>query len=782
MTDRRSTTIQRLRLRTAPGGESPSHAVVLRLRASAWLGMADLRPPGLPPAAILHVRRLPDPLPHGANPAASFRPPPAWQQALRSAMRDALREAKPPVNGRVPASAAAVVFANPAEQMACLAADLAHGRASRCWWWRPLLKRVQSGAVAPGTQIARALTDPPADTPTAIAYLAKWSELGAVLPALSAPEAEAVLRAWAPHHGLTLPAGSLSPVRQEPRLSPEPDTQGTDAPPPWSQATERVIPRGWSRAHRALVGLAFEQVRAPHRTDLRSRTAATWWTESEWTGSESTGADIAATDRHATRSRRRDDRPDAAPSTPSGPSAREGMGSPSSEPTSDSALSQPTEREAPVVVPGTRRPKMDSASDKHTDSTEHPSPERPRRAPDSPSVRDIANPVESPARPSRKMGQTEADSGHATDEVTADSVSPGKGGEARSSTLSADDLVPNDGPTANPPEASSSDLDNKSSNESSASASPELDAPASTTIETWAPNLDTQVFGSQLGGTFYLVNLLDALGLTGFEEDRSPPFATRVQGEASPWAMLEAVTRALLTDALEAPSSADPFPVEMGNGDPWHDDLWTAFAHLDGRSPDTPVGANLLEVSAFVAPAAALAQVEPPDVVLRWQVRAGRLWVGSRQCFWADVPAPKYPEEAAEALLAHVHGEAGTFPGATFRRIPPSDPAPRSFPDRSDAAVPHVSPALSQWTRRVLPLVTTRLRQALDGSLDPSAPGDLASLLAIPATLHIEPMHLDVTFPLNAISLPVRMAGLDRSPGWMPTFGKVVNLHFEGKS
>jgi len=31
---------------------------------------------------------------------------------------------------------------------------------------------------------------------------------------------------------------------------------------------------------------------------------------------------------------------------------------------------------------------------------------------------------------------------------------------------------------------------------------------------------------------------------------------------------------------------------------------------------------------------------------------------------------------------------------------------------------------------------------------------------------------------LDVISLPLRLAGLDRDPGWVPDFGRVVRLHF----
>jgi len=678
-------------------------------------------------------------------------------------MSEALRAAKRPAKGRVPASAAAVVFANPAEQMACLAADLAHGRASQSWWWTPLLNRVRSGGVAPGGQIARALTDSPADTPTAIAYLATWSELGAVLPTLSAPEAEAVLRTWAPHHDLRLPAASLPSIQQNRHRAHPSETSETDAP--WSRATERLIPRGWGRSHRALAGLALEQVRAPHRTPSLARAVAAWWTppqpanraadaasehemqapsphESEHTsGHDDLQHDDLQHDDGRTRKQ-----PGAAETPPSGGRTRGEL------PASSSA--------APPESVDVGRDTMPT-----TDQRAERSETAPTRETGADLKGNAASGGPDPA---------DASANPMTGRTPTGDVSPEEEGEAAARDSTA-------------PEVSGPGFDVQSGNEppaptESARSLPDSPVPTTDTSETWAPSLNTQVFGSDLGGVIYLVNLLDALGrvgLPGREEGGSPPLATYVQGDASPWAVLEALTRALLTeaqgDAVPAEFSADLFPA-----DPWQDDLWPALAHLDGRSSDTPAGADLLDMRAYAAPTAALAEVEPPDVALRWEVRGERVRVGSRQCLWAEGPAHEHPERTVEALLEHVHGKTGAFPGATLRRIPPSDPAGSAFPALLDAALPNVSPVLGRWTWRVLPLVTTRLREALGGSLDPSSPEDLASLLAIPATFHIEPMHLDVTLPLDAISLPVRMAGLDRSPGWLPSFGKVIQVHFEG--
>lgn len=51
-------------------------------------------------------------------------------------------------------------------------------------------------------------------------------------------------------------------------------------------------------------------------------------------------------------------------------------------------------------------------------------------------------------------------------------------------------------------------------------------------------------------------------------------------------------------------------------------------------------------------------------------------------------------------------------------------------------------------------------------------------LLAVPARLAHTASHLDLYFGMNAVRLPVRLAGLDVDPGWVPWLGRVVTFHY----
>jgi hypothetical protein len=78
--------------------------------------------------------------------------------------------------------------------------------------------------------------------------------------------------------------------------------------------------------------------------------------------------------------------------------------------------------------------------------------------------------------------------------------------------------------------------------------------------------------------------------------------------------------------------------------------------------------------------------------------------------------------------------------------------------------------------RRALPGLRTRLVLAL-GLRDARRLAGV--LLRLPARVHAGPERIDVHFALQQLPLPVRMAGLDRDPGWIPAAGRDLRFHFE---
>src|SRR5437773_7739356 len=145
-------------------------ATSAQLRLGAQLGSASLRPRGLPPSALLCVRSLADPLPGTIRiDGVQLGPPAEWERAAEDALDRALRGAARPALGPVPAGAEAVLFADRAELLACLARDALDGTAWTRWWWAAVIRGAAYG-VEPA---AAAWLAEPAYVPAAFGLLAR---------------------------------------------------------------------------------------------------------------------------------------------------------------------------------------------------------------------------------------------------------------------------------------------------------------------------------------------------------------------------------------------------------------------------------------------------------------------------------------------------------------------------------------------------------------------------------------------------------------------------------
>jgi hypothetical protein len=267
--------------------------------------------------------------------------------------------------------------------------------------------------------------------------------------------------------------------------------------------------------------------------------------------------------------------------------------------------------------------------------------------------------------------------------------------------------------------------------------------------------LETGV-ATDLGGVLFLINLMAHLELPEcFEPDWH--LATSV----GPWGVLDALGRGLLN---RAPAR-------------WIDDrLWAALAELDGRAPGNLLGVGLRGDASFRLPAGWLALLgdgDAADSAFFWADDGTwmRLW-STRGYLLLECPVDAAPEAAAHAALRDLLGASAIY------ELAPARYAEAPLEQLSGQLVADVGPQLRRWLALALPAIRLRLMRALNRASD--MPPDIErELLQRSGRLHMTSTHIDLVMPLDAIARPARLAGLDRDPGWMPDFGRVIKFYFE---
>ncbi len=181
-------------------------ADVLQVRQRFERALVDVEwmPPGLPPSAILLVRRLSPARREGTVSRASFG------ELVSIALREQASRARRPWLHADATDAEAVLFEDEAELIACLARDWLHGLVADRWWWRNVLLDASPHAWLRRDVLCRAERLVPA-----IAMLATRGEATAFIARLEAADCAQAIAAIARSHAVPL-AG----VHEEPATAP----------------------------------------------------------------------------------------------------------------------------------------------------------------------------------------------------------------------------------------------------------------------------------------------------------------------------------------------------------------------------------------------------------------------------------------------------------------------------------------------------------------------------------------------------------------------------------
>lgn len=251
-----------------------------------------------------------------------------------------------------------------------------------------------------------------------------------------------------------------------------------------------------------------------------------------------------------------------------------------------------------------------------------------------------------------------------------------------------------------------------------------------------ASPLEAQIVTS-FGGVFFLVNLGLFLELYG---DFSAPL---VPGLAlSVWDFC-----ALLGERLCGRALRD-------------DPVWTLLAQLAGRDEKTEPGAGFEPPCDWRVPRAWLAQL-PRAGAWRWCSSRGRLRVTHPSGFVVlDVARDR------RAAVSQLAAELETY--ADLQTATPER-------DERDRRAARARTPLARWLACLSAYARVRLCYALGCDAR-----SLKSLLfARQARVSVTTTHVDIVMALSELPVEVRMAGLDRDPGWVPAAGRYVAFHFD---
>jgi hypothetical protein len=237
---------------------------------------------------------------------------------------------------------------------------------------------------------------------------------------------------------------------------------------------------------------------------------------------------------------------------------------------------------------------------------------------------------------------------------------------------------------------------------------------------------------TELGGLFYLLNLALALGLYG---DFTAPLEPGIG--LNPWELVE-----LLGVRLLGRRPVDP--------------IWQLLASLAERRPGESAGRHFRPPRAWRVPTAWLEPFED-DGTWRWSAAGGVLRIVHPAGF--NVTVVPRTNTTPEAQLRR-----------ELKRLRPLTPVPVRTSLRHEP-----THAVPRWVARLGAYADARIRLALGLGADARV---ASVLLTQRARVLVSPSHVNVVLELAALPLEVRIAGLDRNPGWIPAAGRFVAFEF----
>jgi hypothetical protein len=243
--------------------------------------------------------------------------------------------------------------------------------------------------------------------------------------------------------------------------------------------------------------------------------------------------------------------------------------------------------------------------------------------------------------------------------------------------------------------------------------------------------LDEVRIDTEFGGVFYLINL--GIFLELYSDFTAP------KGRSLTLSIFDFV--ALIGERLTQRQIKD-------------DPVWELLAQLGGRTKLDPPGEGFEPPDEWRLPAHWL-EAFPDECRLEWMTKGERLRVKHPAGFLLlDIPLSDSPAKQLKREMMVYNANKWQLSHGSFRLSPGGS-------------------SLEQWLDWIVPYVRARLRRAL-GTADPAQ-----LVCAQRASILSTDVQLEIFFDLSEHPLEIRLAGLDRDPGWVPAAGRFVRFHYQ---
>jgi hypothetical protein len=725
------THIRRLRVLS-----SERDALSLRLRMAGALSAVDLHPASLPRSAIACIQKLSDPLPGGLRLESGTRQAPReWQRAVAESVERVVRRAARPALGFVPINAEAVVFFDRAELLECFASDWLEGAAGMRWWWRSLFETADTP-----TALVRAWLEALEHAPFALARLANTGNAARFVGSLGLSDARLLLTGITRRFALRELAvafdillnesGAALPDRTAPGGQPVSSSANAPQSPPWRRWVIETEECKLEIGQMSLLATGLMLVRAP--AAVRSKAFADevvrWHrarTPTPAGEASQSSTPVSAIKRNAT----------------DGILSLESLSADKNEQNLRAPLGKAFE---PAVQLPAGRDKSSNTQDRFN------------------AIADASNELAPPRSSEREVQQLDS-ADPAAEPTTSAPLSHLERAETdKRSNLS---LKPKRYATTTEARVESS---LGLALERSMTRNPEILPPD----QVWQaePMLEAEI-ETRRGGIFYLMNL-------GVFRNRYGDLTTPAQpGIDLPiWDFIALAGKHLGAGEIFGTSGQLAAPNQQGcansqleaaqrAGSLRHDPVWSLLTRLSGRHEDDPPGKDFSPPESWRLPNDWLGPFEG-GLIWHWEQSGDRLRVWHPEGFLVvDVPTEGGPDRQLTQETRTYLGVAG------FEYCSASSPAED-----------HVFSGLERWLEWLMPYIRARLARALGlRGMRPEQLGEdlSAVLLENQARVLVTATHLDVFFSLEEHPIEIRLAGLDRDPGWVPAAGRYVTFHFE---